>query len=882
MAGARSTWQLPILALVLALAVPGPARSQTSSDDDAKDSGSTGSSSTSSSTTSSTTTPSGSLSISADHQEQTGTGTFVFDGNVRIAYRELEVQADRVEVDKERRTLKAEGNVLIVSGQLRLSGERAEIDLDSKTGSVYDGYALLDPSFIVKGERIDKVSDDRFVLFDGEITACDQSVPQWSVRASKAKLKLEGYARLSNVRLKIKNVPFFYVPYLILPVKRERSTGFLMPHVGTSNNRGTLISEAFYLVLGRSMDASLYADWYSKAGVAPGLEVRYNPAEGTYGHIYGFYLKDKRDDSESWRYLVDHQQELGRYFRAVVAANVVNDSAFFEEGFERGLSERSTRTSFWSAYVSGNISDYSLNLIGEDRDTFYTFLRRDGTTPDPDDTIIDEDTRSTFRLPELEVRRREAKLFGPVNLAFTVSAAELGIEVTTDSNSNAGEDPGNGSTEGDDDGPDPDPDFTAEYSRIDAHPIISFDIPTPAWLTVSPGVGGRYTSWSRSLDPAEEETTVLEEGVDRTYTEAFVELTGPSFAKVWTTGGDGDDETDAKKDAASDAAPDADESGHKWKHLVEPTLNYKYISDIDEDTINSIPLFGGDDLVFPLNQVEYGVVSRLYTKRPLEDPDPLRPATAYHWIYDSSCDCYQKRAESATEPEEESSTISEEVYEAPADSADTIHEVLRVSLLQKYSLDPELATDYDRRFFYTGSIYSPGLAAERYSPLSLQVTFSPNRESSLNATFDYATAESRIVRGSLSGQLRDKRGRWVELAYTERSDLNDNDDVVRQSSMRASAGWFFADGRFRIETDLYYDIENYLNDPGLRQQRYLVNWNAQCVGFILEYSEFSYASDDYEVRFAITLPNVGTFLDLKRGSTGIYQGDRFGSSSGRY
>ena len=80
-----------------------------------------------------------------------------------------------------------------------------------------------------------------------------------------------------------------------------------------------------------------------------------------------------------------------------------------------------------------------------------------------------------------------------------------------------------------------------------------------------------------------------------------------------------------------------------------------------------------------------------------------------------------------------------------------------------------------------------------------------------------------------------------------------------------------------MESDVLYDVENYLNDPGLRQQRYLVNWNAQCVGFILEYSSFNYDQEDYEIRFAITLPNVGTFLDLKRGTSGIYQGDRYGS-----
>ena len=781
------------------------------------------------------TTSSGDLSISADHQEQTPDGTYVFDGNVRIVYKDLEIQADRVEIEKERRQVAAEGNVLVISGKMRLSGARAEIDLDSQTGSIFDGYAVVDPNFIVHGERLDKVSAERFILYDGTITACDQAIPQWSLRASKANIKIEGYARLTNARFKIKKLPVFYTPYLIWPVKRDRSTGFLIPHIGSSQSRGRLISEAFYLVLGRSADATLYADWYEKSGVAPGLQLRYAPAEGVSGEVYGFYLKDKRDDSQSWRYSVNHQQRLGPYFRLVANANVVKDETYFEN-FERNLSNYSNRTSFWSVFLSGNLGNYSLNLRGEDRDNFFTFFRTDPATGE---LVTTADTISTGKLPELSVTRRDAKLLGPLYFGFEASAANLSRSVSSS-------------------------DYDATYGRYDAHPRFSLNFRgLPPWLTITPRFGARFTRWTKSqeerlVDPANPllgtETVVLDEPVDRKYGEVALEIVGPSFAKIW----------------------DVEKNGEhkKRKHLIEPHVTYSYISSIDN--LDAFPKGDGGDYILPLNEVKYGIDSRFFVKRRYgDDPDPLQPPIEYHYIYDATCNCYQKRPkDSATNPSGQLSSFGEQVFEAPPDTDESVFELLRVSLFQRYSLDPGLFTDYGRLYNYAGSVFIPNEAQKQFSPLTLQVSYYPNRYSSATANIDYDTQDSKLVRGYLSAQLRDKKRRWLELSFVENAEF-------LQRQLRASIGWHFSEERYRFEIDQYYDLQNSIGDTGLKQQRYLINYNAQCVGFIVEYSKFNFTgANDYEVRFAITLPSVGTFLDLKRGSSGLFQGNRFGGSRG--
>ncbi|MFN7974119.1 MAG: LPS assembly protein LptD [Acidobacteriota bacterium] len=810
---------------------------------------------------------SGSLSVQADHQEQTAEGVYVFDGNVRILYRDLEVQADRVEVDKVRRSMTAEGSVLVVSGKLRLSGDRAELDLDSQTGTIYDGYALLEPSFIVSGERIDKVADDRFVVFDGEITACDQSVPQWSIRSSKAKVKLEGYARLSNARIRAKKLPFLYTPYLLWPVKRDRATGLLIPHLGSSKLRGTLISEAFYLVLGRSADATLYGDYYSKAGAAPGLQIRYRPAEGLEGEIEGFYLRDKRDGTKSWRSTINHQQRLGRYFRFVVNASIVNDQTYYQN-FERNLSNFANRNSFWSAFLSGNFGDYSVDVTARDDQRFYSFARTDPATGD---ILTDDDTIETSQIPELHASRRESKLFGWLYFSFDVDAALLERRVTST-------------------------DYDASYSRTDAFPKFSLISGGLPWLSITPTVGVRYTHWGKQTtqvpndptDPTKGTTTVLvDEPLSRTYGEADLEIIGPRFSKIWEK--EVIDEDTGKPKVK------------KRKHVIEPQIYYKYISSIDSDTSDAVPLFDNSDVVRPLNLVKYGIVNRFFVKRRYDDePDPLLPPTEYHYIYDTTCNCYQKRAaDSASNPSGELSSLGEQVFEAPPDTEEQVHELVSFSLFQSFSLDPDLGTDYGIRFNYRGSQYIPGQALKRYSPLIFQFNYNPTRLSQIQVGADYdlgqsATAgtsntgttngtsgsssadenKARFIRGFATVSLKDKRNRWIELAFT------DNEDFL-QRQLRLSVGWSVKDERWRFEAHQYYDLKNSVGDTGLKQQSYLVNYNAQCIGIIVEYSrqEFLSFSDDV-YRVALTLPNVGTFLDLNHGSSGIFQGNRFGGSRG--
>ncbi len=75
--------------------------------------------------------------------------------------------------------------------------------------------------------------------------------------------------------------------------------------------------------------------------------------------------------------------------------------------------------------------------------------------------------------------------------------------------------------------------------------------------------------------------------------------------------------------------------------------------------------------------------------------------------------------------------------------------------------------------------------------------------------------------------------------------------------------------RLSLEAQLSFDILGPTNDTGgrdawdLQTQRYFLNWKSQCYSWQLEYRESNYRDiEDRDVRFSMTLKNVGTFLDL--------------------
>lgn len=278
------------------------------------------------------------VSLEADTLERdAATGVYTATGNVHIRQQGNELEADSVRYDSANDNADAFGHVFLKDSDGYLYGEQMQVNMDSATGVVYKGGGFISAyDFRLSGSEIEKLSDDRYRVEDGFFTTCAGRVPAWKFGARDVNITREGFARARHVRFYLKDLPVFYLPYVVYPVKTKRSSGFLLPMAGYSSDRGMQISLAYYQVLGQNQDATLYLDHFSDMGIGTGMEYRYvfgqdnaGKANLYYVSTYGSSNYDDLTDRYAWRW--DHLGDLPGKVRFSADTEYVSKRDYFED-----------------------------------------------------------------------------------------------------------------------------------------------------------------------------------------------------------------------------------------------------------------------------------------------------------------------------------------------------------------------------------------------------------------------------------------------------------------------------------------------------------------------------------------------------------------------
>lgn len=505
-------------------------------------------------------------------------------GGVKITYSDVVMQADKITYNFKTQDASAEGNVIIDQGPQRLSAERAVFNMGTKTGTLFTAQASLEPSVYFRGAEIEKVDDDTYRLSNGIFTSCDIDDPDWSFHVGEATINVEEYARLHDLSFRAGGLPLFYSPYLVWPTKTDRSRGFLVPKPGYNDDFGAYLKTAYFVPLGDSMDATVQVDGYSEGVVGTGIEARYIPTRNMKGMFNGLLVFNGGSSSEledifngndlQWRYDYKHTQEnLPGGFRGVIDVRDFSDLDFFQD-YERDFSLNTLSNIYSSAYLTKNRPTYSLNIRTDRREHFL------GRVLLPDGREFQQ-SKLFDQLPAIEFRTYPNRIgTSPFYFSMESSASHL----RTINNTGFGN-----------------PEITSDYYRGDLFPTLTMQVRTPPWLAIKPRLSARGTFYSSSLCDAlaDPECTIVnpivEDELTRTYTQAEVEVVGPSFSRIF----------------------DGNVGGFsRFKHVIEPRVRYLYTSDVVDEQLRVIRFDTVDSPSLPLVQelVEYALVQRLIGK----------------------------------------------------------------------------------------------------------------------------------------------------------------------------------------------------------------------------------------------------------------------------
>ncbi len=168
--------------------------------------------------------------------------------------------------------------------------------------------------FRLQGESLERKDGNTYTAQDAIFTPCicaDDETPAWGFQADKIVAEQEGYINLKHPVLTIKGVPIIYLPYLKLPLKAQRQSGFLIPSFQSSSRNGFVYTQPVFFDFGPNADTTLTSDIFQKRGTRVGAEARYEASQ----HSGIRYEIDTIRDHQ-WLDQANYRRDLLEFYQA--------------------------------------------------------------------------------------------------------------------------------------------------------------------------------------------------------------------------------------------------------------------------------------------------------------------------------------------------------------------------------------------------------------------------------------------------------------------------------------------------------------------------------------------------------------------------------------
>ena len=187
-------------------------------------------------------------SMFSDYEKQ----TVNLVGDVQITFDGQSMRCDRAMMDKKTGKFIAEGNFILASPTAYVEGSRAEISYEDNTGLIYDGF-VKSGQVLFQGQVIRKTGPETYIAEKASYTACTTCPPAWSFSGTHIDAEIGAYAHIKSAWFYLAGFRFFWLPYLIVPLKSERQTGILFPSFDFEKG-GVAFGVPFFWAISRSQD----------------------------------------------------------------------------------------------------------------------------------------------------------------------------------------------------------------------------------------------------------------------------------------------------------------------------------------------------------------------------------------------------------------------------------------------------------------------------------------------------------------------------------------------------------------------------------------------------------------------------------------------------
>lgn len=334
-------------------------------------------------------------------------------GGIEITQGHRRIIADSATLNSKTREASLEGSIEVREPNLLIRADSAKFNTDTGIGSFKQTqFVLHNNNFRGLAQKLHRPSANIMQIEQGEVTQCSPDDETWIFQADNILLDQEtGLATLKKAKLKVKGRTVFYTPYMTFPIDDRRTTGFLWPTFGSSDNGGVDITAPYYINIAPNIDATVAPRFISDRGNMLEAEARYRNRYGSWtlaaaGLKDALYI-DLQDEENSARIQKLTTKELRELppkekrwivrlkekgsiagIRTRIDYNKVGDNEYFRDLTLSSLAVKRTHHLTQMFGLDYGINNWQVGLLTRQRQT------------------IDEDLNNQYKLmPRLSINR---------------------------------------------------------------------------------------------------------------------------------------------------------------------------------------------------------------------------------------------------------------------------------------------------------------------------------------------------------------------------------------------------------------------------------------------------------------------------------------------
>ena len=523
------------------------------------------------------------ITLRADSQEK-DKNIDRFRGHVEVTYRGMKLTADEVTYDGASGEVVGTGHVLFIDRRSHITADEVHYNIRTQKGWFSNGHGFLhsnvrpppkplymeDPYYIqgdrskvlytenpfyIQGERIERLDENTYTVKHGRFTTCDCEAKGWSFSASDAKVELDDKAIARGSVIRFLGVPLFYLPFMGTSIARKpRHTGFLLPHIGTSSLKGTVVGAGFFWAISPSMDLLLGLEDYSLRGVARRAQFRMTPSDSTKLTVDYFGVNDKdevranRAPGQSVKAVGD-AEDFFDGFRGVADVDYVSSLAF-REVYSPTFTEAVNSEAHQIGFVTKEFGAYNFNIYASRYEDFLSAQLVPGNA-----VIIRKTPEFSFLGMDKQVGE------SPFYFSFGTSAGALGRT-------------------------EPGLELPSLSERLDFHPEVTLRLKDFWGFHLTPSAGVDAARYGTSLEANQDPLT-------RLLGDFSLDLRPPSLEKVFARS----------------------LWGRRLKHVIEPDIVYRLVKARDPEELANVVRYDDLDILSQTNEVEYSLTNIILARK---------------------------------------------------------------------------------------------------------------------------------------------------------------------------------------------------------------------------------------------------------------------------